>query len=180
MQFIMILFLCIDAAILYGILHDQITARICIEYFTIGHPPIFGTDNPTVLAIAWGIFATWWVGFLLGVPLAIVARVGSRPKRDVKTFIRPIAILLAVMAGCALVAGVIGRLLAGAGVVYLIGPLATRVPVDKHVAFITDLWMHNASYLVGFIGGIVVIAQTWRSRKRLAVGSPNASNASKR
>jgi hypothetical protein len=26
---------CIAAAILYGIIHDQITARICVEYFTM-------------------------------------------------------------------------------------------------------------------------------------------------
>ncbi len=177
MQFCAIVLLCIDAAILYGILHDQVTARICIEYFTIGHPNIFGTDNPTVLAIAWGILATWWVGFLLGVPLALVARLGNRPKRDAKSFIHPVAILLAIMAASALVAGLIGRLLAGAGIVFLIGPLATRVPADKHVAFITDLWAHNASYLVGFLGGIVIIIQTWRSRKQLAAGSRDASNA---
>jgi len=62
--FFTIILLCVDAAILYGIFHDQVTARLCVEYFTIGHPNIFGTDNPTVLAIAWGI-CTWWVGFYL-------------------------------------------------------------------------------------------------------------------
>ena len=36
-----IVVLCIVAAIVYGILHDQVTARVCVEYFTIGHPPIF-------------------------------------------------------------------------------------------------------------------------------------------
>ncbi|MFO0941023.1 MAG: hypothetical protein U0930_09660 [Pirellulales bacterium] len=35
--------------------HDQITARICIEYFTIGHPRIIPTDDPTILGIVWGI-----------------------------------------------------------------------------------------------------------------------------
>ena len=36
------------AAIGYGIVHDQITARVCVEYFSIGHPPIFPTDDPTI------------------------------------------------------------------------------------------------------------------------------------
>ena len=58
--------MCIVAAVLYGIIHDQVTARVCVEYFTIGHPPIFGTDNPTLLRIGWGIVATWWVGLLFG------------------------------------------------------------------------------------------------------------------
>jgi len=53
---------CIVAAVLYGIVHDQFTARICIEYFTIFHPPVFHTQSPTLLGIGWGILATWWVG----------------------------------------------------------------------------------------------------------------------
>ena len=58
MQFTKIVGMSIIAAVLYGIAHDQITARICVEYFTIGHPPIFGTDDATLLGLGWGIFAT--------------------------------------------------------------------------------------------------------------------------
>jgi len=54
-----IILLSIAAVILYGIVHDQVTARMCVEYFTIGHPPIFGTDDPTLLGVGWGILATW-------------------------------------------------------------------------------------------------------------------------
>ena len=28
------------AAIVYGIVHDQVTAHLCVEYFTIAHPPV--------------------------------------------------------------------------------------------------------------------------------------------
>src|SRR6266404_1487167 len=108
MQSLRIILLCILAAVIYGIAHDQVTARICVEYFTIGHPPVFAGDDPTLLAIGWGTIATWWVGALLGVPLAITARAGSRPKRDVLSLVRPIAILMIVNAVCAAIAGVIG------------------------------------------------------------------------
>jgi len=64
------------AAVLYGVVHDQITVRVCLEYFTVGHPRIFDTENPTLLGLAWGIVATWWMGLLLEVPLAIAARAG--------------------------------------------------------------------------------------------------------
>jgi len=37
MQAIRIVLLSIASAVAYGIVHDQITARICIEYFTIGY-----------------------------------------------------------------------------------------------------------------------------------------------
>ncbi len=33
----------VAAAIAYGIAHDQITVRICLEYFTIGHSKVFPT-----------------------------------------------------------------------------------------------------------------------------------------
>ncbi|MBV8223051.1 MAG: hypothetical protein JO293_06785, partial [Candidatus Eremiobacteraeota bacterium] len=68
--------LCIAAAVLYGELHDQITARVCVEYFTIGHPPLFPTDDPTLLGLGWGVVATWWVGLVLGAGLAVAARAG--------------------------------------------------------------------------------------------------------
>src|ERR1700761_8722820 len=100
--------MCIVAAVLYGIIHDQVTARVCVEYFTIGHPPIFGTDNPTLLRIGWGIVATWWVGVLFGVPLGIAARAGSRPKRTVDSLLKPLAGLLGIAALCAVAAGLIG------------------------------------------------------------------------
>ena len=71
---------CIIAAVLYGIIHDQFTARICIEYFTIFHPPILHTQSPTLLAIGWGILATWWVGVFFAVPMILSAPSGT-PRR---------------------------------------------------------------------------------------------------
>lgn len=166
MQALGIVLLCIVSAVIYGIAHDQVTARVCVEYFTIGHPPVLGTGDPTLLGLGWGIIATWWAGLLLGVPLAIVARAGSRPRRSVRSLLRPIACLMGVMAVCAFAAGVLGWLLARSGAVVLVGPIAGQVPPDRHVPFIADLWAHSASYLVGLGGGIVVMVLVWRSRGR--------------
>ena len=166
MQFALTIFLCIVSAICYGIVHDQITARICIEYFTIGHPPIFNTESPTLLAFGWGIIATWWVGLFLGIPLACAARLGSRHKVDAKELVKPIWILLGIMACGALAAGMLGFFLASNGSVYLVEPLATQIPKANHIVFLVDLWAHSASYLFGFAGGIVLIVLTWRKRVR--------------
>jgi hypothetical protein len=108
MRSLAIIELCVGSAVIYGVLHDQITARICVEYFTIGHPPVFDTDDPTVLGIAWGIFATWWAGLLLGIPMALAARAGKRPQRDAASLVRPIACLLIVTALCAFLSGIVG------------------------------------------------------------------------
>jgi len=46
----------------YGLVHDQVTVRVSLEYFTIGHPQLITTSSPTLLALFWGAAATWWVG----------------------------------------------------------------------------------------------------------------------
>lgn len=169
MQFLAIVAQCVGAAVVYGIIHDQVTARVCVEYFTIGHPPVFGTDDPTLLGLGWGVIATWWVGLLLGVPLATAARAGSRPKRAVTSLLRPVAILMGVTVSCALVAGIIGWVLANHGLIALVEPVSLRVARDRHPAFLADLCTHSASYLVGTAGGIVLVVQVWQSRRRLPV-----------
>ena len=41
MKSVEIILLCVVSAVIYGVCHDQVTARVCVEYFTVGHPPIF-------------------------------------------------------------------------------------------------------------------------------------------
>ena len=47
------------AAIAFGVLHDQGTARLSLEHFTVGHPRLLEGDSPTMHAAAWGGLATW-------------------------------------------------------------------------------------------------------------------------
>lgn len=146
-----IVFLCIGAAVAYGIVHDQITARICVEYFTIGHPKLFGTHNPTLLGIGWGIVATWWFGLILGIPLTFAARFGDRPKRTAASLVRPVAVLMGITACGAALAGFIGFVAACVQLVYLVEPLASEVPAGRHVPFLTDLWIHWAATASGLL-----------------------------
>ena len=168
-----IVLLSIAAAVIYGIVHDQITARICVEYFTIGHPDIFGTDSPTLLGLGWGVVATWWAGVLIGFPLALAARLGSQRKRSAGSLVVPIAKLLGVMAVCAAVAGLVGLGLATLGIISLDSSLARLIPPEQHRYFLTDLLAHNASYLSGFGGGLVLAWNVWRTRMSTPIeGSP--------
>jgi hypothetical protein len=157
------------AAILYGIVHDQITARVCVEYFTIGHPPVFDTEDPTLLGIGWGIIATWWVGALLGLLLARAALTGPSPPRTVRSLVRPVALLMLVTGVAALVAGLAGWIAAGQGWVVLLEPLANELPPEKHRAFLADLWAHTTSYFVGAVGGGLVCIRVWKTRNRNSV-----------
>ncbi len=151
------------AAILYGTVHDQITVRVCLEYFSVFHPPVFATQSPTLLAFGWGAIATWWVGALLGVGLAIAARVGTKPKLSAVSVCRSVGRLLIVMAGFALLAGLLGFILAQRG---FVAPqwISTKLPQAKHARFMADLWAHSASYGVGLLGGASLCVQQYRKR----------------
>ena len=164
MQVVAIIIASVMAAIIYGVIHDQITARICVEYFTIGHPRLIDSDSPTVLGLFWGVVATWWVGLPLGIGLAIAARAGRRPKLSWSQLVRPLAVLLCCMFVVAFLAGLIGYFTTSAGIFYLVERLASRIPEEKHVAFLTAGWAHSASYLSGILGGIILWIMTWRRR----------------
>ena len=163
-----IIALCIFAAIAYGIVHDQITARVCVEYFTIAHPPVFDTDSPTLLGLGWGVIATWWVALMLGLPLAVCATAGSAPRISAGELVRPILLLLAVMGATALVAGILGYFLTARGVVRPPRPFTWEIPPAKHARFVADAWAHLASYGMGLIGGIDLMIWTVGRRRRCA------------
>jgi len=134
MEYARIALLSIDCAIVYGIIHDQLTAHLCVEYFTIGHASLLGLTDATALALAWGVVATWWVGLQLGVLLALACRVGPRPGLGVRDVRAPIITLMLCVGVTSALAGVAGYALARAGTTHISYTVAARVPTVKQVA----------------------------------------------
>ena len=156
--------ICILAAVVYGILHDQVTARICVEYFTVFHPVIMTSTSPTLLAIGWGILATWWVGAILGFLLAIAARVGHNPRLTARQLVLPVSIVLLAMGIAAAIAGVIGwhDTTPNMSICY-------RDTPEFHARF-TAVWSaHKMSYLAGEVGGILLCLYALFLRWRLTI-----------
>ena len=147
--------LTVGAGCLYGVLHDLVTTRVSLIYFTEAHPPIFGgTHDPTLLAFGWGVFATWWVGLILGTLLCASARLGSLPKLTTRDLRLPLAKLLAVMAILAGTTGVTVSLL--------------NADAEDSMRRFNGVWAaHTMSYIAGFVGGIVLCALTLWRRYRL-------------
>jgi hypothetical protein len=164
MEFAKIVLLSIVASICYGIVHDQVTARICVEYFSVFHPPVFPTANPTLLALGWGVIATWWLGAFLGVVLAISARFGDRRKITARELARPVLRLLAVMALSALFFGTTGYVLARRGLIAPPEWVTERLDRSSYNAFMADWWAHNASYAAATLGGVALCVMTYRKR----------------
>ena len=162
-----IVLLAMAAAISYGVLHDLVTAHLCVEYFTVAHPPLFATRSPVLLALGWGVLATWWVGLALGVRLAAAARAGAAPGIGWRALRRPVALLMLVSAAAALGAGLLGFWLGANRLAVPPAEWAELVPGDKHAAFVAAAAAHGASYAAGAAGGLVVALRTLRRRRQM-------------
>ncbi len=163
-----IILLCMVLAILYGIVHNQITVRISLEYFTIGHRALISSTSPTLMGIAWGVHPNWWVGLSMGVLLAIAGRAGKWPKRNARFFVRPLLMLFLVSGIASATAGILGYRLTNSGTLGLYGSLASTVPASGHAAYISALWMHTASYTAGTMGAFIISLLVFTGRIRSA------------
>lgn len=178
MAFLKIILVSVVAAILYGEIHDQITAHVCVEYFTIGHPRIIESEDPTMLALAWGVVATWWAGILIGVPVALAARLGPWPKLGVRELVPGIAILLVVMAVCATGAGLVAAGQRGDVMARKAPELAAAISPERRHLFMADWAAHSTSYAVGYFGGIalamITAVRRWQIGRQMRF-QPDAS-----
>ena len=168
------------AAILYGILHDLITAHLCVEYFTIAHPRVFPTESPLLLAIGWGVIATWWVGLGLGIALALAARAGSAPRLSLADLRPSIVKLLVTVTLVASSSGAIGAVLLEWRVMAIPHPWAAAIPPERHVAFAAVASAHFASYIAAALGGLFLIIRTARRRRSQCLGQASGARGVKR
>ena len=86
---------------LYCVLHDQYLIRIAPEHFTEWHPPLWGIEDLSLLALAWGFRASVGPGLILGLVALFLGRAGSRPKVAPGTMLKivPLGILVTEAAG---------------------------------------------------------------------------------
>ena len=171
-----IILLCVLSIVAYGVSHDLVTTRVCVEYFTVGHTPPFPTESPTLLALTFGILATWWVGLIFGLLVAAVTRAGSWPKFEAADLLPAIACLLTVMAVASILAGVTGYRIAEGGGFTLPEPLSSRISPDRHALFFADSLAHLAAYSVGVLGAAVLCGVMLIRRRKIA-RSPTSVDA---
>lgn len=166
---IMVLF-GIMAACLYGILHDSVTARLCIEYFTSpdhsNHYQLMqnlGFEHPeqersaTKIAFIFGTLTTWWIGAILGTGIAAVSQVGDElPPVEIKDFIVPLMKLFGVMGAGSCTAGLLAY------------ALSFFNRNTKSSMFTAVECAHNGAYLLGGLGGLYLMFWALKKRHSLA------------
>jgi len=163
--------LCVLAAVAYGIIHDEFTAHLCVEYFTVAHPHLFSTQSAELLGVAWGITGTWWLGLLLGIVMAHVSTVDSgSPKLTASFLAGRIALIVVVTAFSAIVSGITVYYIALSSHMILPDP---NVPTEKHTVFYAVWAAHLASYFAAISMSLLVVLNVWSIRMRTVVKALN-------
>jgi hypothetical protein len=97
--------LCVVSVTLYGMIQDQVCARMAPDYFLIAYPRVEGASGPTLLGLLWGFMGSWWVGLVLGLAAGLTATVGKRPQLTARELAPAVGCLLLGVAFVAVVCG---------------------------------------------------------------------------
>lgn len=154
----------------YGMLHNQISYTVSPDYFHALKFDQFGIPadlRGRIGASIVGWHASWWMGFLIGVPVLLVGLILP----GWQAYLRHCLIAFGVVALTALAVG-LGALIYACLTISESSPPAFRYPdgvVDK-VAFARAGVMHNYSYLGGFLGIItgtlyLIIVRVWLAKR---------------
>jgi hypothetical protein len=159
---------CIVAG-LYGALHNQISYTVSPDYF---HAYKFDQfDIPKHLrdrlgAAIVGWHASWWMGFLVGVPILIVGLILP----GWKAYLSRSLVAFGVVVGTALIVGLAALVYATYTISQDSLPSAWYLDrVGNKVAFAWAGTMHNFSYLGGFLG--ILTGSLYLIVERIRMGS---------
>jgi hypothetical protein len=171
------------AAVLYGILNDQITVTLSPEYFSVYKQRQFAfvleqtglLGAPTrVQALLVGTLATWWFGLFLGIVLSICSMVGRRPPLTTRDYVCAILGIMLCTLGISILFG---------SIAYIAEPSLKPNPDDwpflegiheVRRAFAVGGW-HDGAYLGGFLG--TILAGLWAQRRRALLAKANDTSA---
>jgi len=165
--YIRIVGLCMAAMVAYGILQDQITARFCPEYFTVGHQPIEGLHEPTLLGLAWGFLGSWWGGLFLGLALAGSSQLGSKPPLKLGQLAMPLLVLIVSVGTIAALFGVGTASNANVLQVSIGEPWASQIDPDRHRNMLVVANVHFGAYSSSILGSIVLCLWVARRRRQI-------------
>jgi hypothetical protein len=150
----------------YAVIQDQVSARLCPEYFTLFHPPIPGLTDPTLLGIGWGFLGAWWGGVFFGLAMGLVATVGPQPPLPLRAVVRPLWVLVVVVAAVTALTGLTvshhARLLG----VSLDAGMSGLVPPENRLALLTVACYHLSAYVTATVGGVIVCVWVRAERRR--------------
>lgn len=141
----------VAATCLLGVAVDLVTAHVAVEYFTVHHPHVVDSESPVVMALIWGIGASWWAGAVAaGVLIVFNAR---RPN--------PLSLRIVLRWVCFVLAFIwIAMMIVLVGVYLLANlvPIAQRgATFDQDRRLMSVAMAHSFEYLFAAVGVAVLM-----------------------
>lgn len=138
----------------YAVLQDQVSARLCPEYFTVLHNPVPGVADPTLLGLVWGFLGAAPGGLVLGYALGLAATAGRHPSWGVRRLVRPLLALIGFVGFVTAVTGLaVWRHLDLFGVRFE-SDVAAAVPAGRQRAAFVVACYHLAAYAASAAGSV--------------------------
>jgi hypothetical protein len=158
--------LSVCAAAIYGIIHDEITAHLAPEYFTVAHPALIPTQSPFWLGLFWGVVATTPMALLLGWLLGAIAHSPNLPPEPMANLAKTLAVLFIAMAASAILAGFSAWIMANRYGARFPDAWDAAVPSAHRPAFLAVWAAHIASYASSLVIFSVWAGRMWLRRNR--------------
>src|SRR5262245_47345920 len=155
---------CFAAMCAYSVLLDMVSVRLSKEYFTCGQVPPVPTDDPTLMAVGWGLHGGASGGVFLGIALALVSTLGKKPPLTMRELWPGLLSYFAVMASVGLEAGLGGWYGATAGELGLGGVWGTVIAAEQQARFVAVWCAHVGASVTGMVGAVVVCV--WAAQLR--------------
>ncbi|MFO0809654.1 MAG: hypothetical protein U0746_13600 [Gemmataceae bacterium] len=163
--FLRIVAACFVGQVVYAMVQDQFSARLCVEYFTVLHPRIGTLDDPTMLGLAWGFLAGSSGGMAMGLVVGIAATFGKRPPVGIDRLWRPLLLLFLAEAAVTALCGASAYLNAGWMDMRMAEPTASVIPADRRLNCFAVGCAHLGTYVSAIVGSIVVVVWVLRARR---------------
>jgi hypothetical protein len=153
------------AVVGYAILQDQVSARLCPEYFTVLHPPIPNLADPTLLGVCWGFLGGWWGGIVLGYAAGLICTLGPRPPLAPRDFVKPLTVCMGAVGTITGLCGYSVWRHAEMLEVSLTGMDGLIAPERQRAALVVASY-HFVAYAAATLGGLVVCGWLAGERRR--------------
>lgn len=145
-------------ACVLGICLDLVTANVAVEYFTVHHPRVVASESPWVMAVVWGIGASWWAGGIAG---AIAGAINHRRPEP----LQPSQILKWVAIACIMLWLIMIAILLSVLALADMIPVAMRRPSFEYDRRIMAVALaHQFEYILAAIALLIIAIKTWRAK----------------
>jgi len=148
---------------IYGIIHDQITITISLDYF-LYFKGLYTTSAPYRLGAAFiGWSSTWWVGFWAAAALIIALIIKKQSRGMVKRVLKEALIIMGIAAVSGAVGGILGYLIPVK--VDFFYQFALDHHVENYAAFFSVWMIHIFGYAGGLLGAAYRVIRILKYRK---------------